>query len=203
MIRLVIFDLDDVLYGYDRDARVVHLVTVTGLPEAHVRHALWGDDFEDRAEAGEWPRGEDYLREFNRRLGVAVTRADWVAARRISMMPDDVTIGLASAVKERAEVGLLTNNSSLLVEEIAAIAPAIVPVFARRLHGSSQFGARKPDPEVFRRYLKHYGIAPNQSLFVDDAAENVDGAEDAGLAGHHFKGAEGLRRRLEALELIG
>ncbi len=202
MIRLAIFDMDDVLYAYDREARVDHIVSATGLAPDRVREALWGGDFENRAEAGEWPTGAAYLEAFNRRLGFDLPRADWVAARRASMRPDTATIALAEALKASVAVGLLTNNASLLREEIAVIAPEIVPVFAPRLHASVDFGARKPDPAVFLRYLDRYGIAPQEALFVDDGADNVAGAENLGMAGHVFAGAEGLRGWLASLSLL-
>lgn len=51
---------------------------------------------------------------------------------------------------------------------------------------SGDIGLRKPDPAVFRLALERSGWEPGRVLFVDDVAANVEAAEAAGMAAHHF-----------------
>ena len=44
-------------------------------------------------------------------------------------------------------------------------------------------GMRKPDPESFGVILKENNLKGQETLFVDDAILNVEGAEQAGLKG--------------------
>jgi HAD superfamily hydrolase (TIGR01509 family) len=44
----------------------------------------------------------------------------------------------------------------------------------------------KPSVDAFRAVAAKAGIDPARSLFVDDVAANVDGAREAGFAGHVF-----------------
>ncbi|HEX8366743.1 MAG TPA: HAD family phosphatase [Allosphingosinicella sp.] len=60
----------------------------------------------------------------------------------------------------------------------------------------------KPDPALYLRALRRFGLEPAEALFVDDRAINVDGAEAVGMHGHLFTDAASLRCRLEAEGLL-
>lgn len=67
---------------------------------------------------------------------------------------------------------------------------------------SGEEGVLKPDPEIFRRLADRFGLVPDETLFVDDAAVNVVGARAAGFVAHHFVGADTLEATLVELRLI-
>ena len=52
---------------------------------------------------------------------------------------------------------------------------------------SHVMGMRKPDIESFQYIMKENGLAGNETLFVDDAMVNVQGAEQAGLKGLYLR----------------
>ncbi len=52
-----------------------------------------------------------------------------------------------------------------------------------RAYYSHVLGMRKPDKASFEHILKENGLIGQETLFVDDAQVNVDGAENAGLKG--------------------
>ena len=54
----------------------------------------------------------------------------------------------------------------------------------------------KPDPAIYALAIERFGIDPAGALFVDDNAQNVAGAEAAGIAGHLFRDAMALERDL-------
>ena len=49
---------------------------------------------------------------------------------------------------------------------------------------------------------ERFDLTPERTLFIDDVAENVAGAESVGFIGHHFTGAAVLRARLTARGLV-
>ena len=59
----------------------------------------------------------------------------------------------------------------------------------------------KPDPAIYRVLLARNGLDPATCLFIDDVAENVEGARSVGMRGHHFLSPEGLAAELAALGL--
>lgn len=56
----------------------------------------------------------------------------------------------------------------------------------------------KPDPRIYRLLTDEYGLEPSECLFVDDNADNVRGAEVAGMRGHLFTTPEALEADLRA-----
>ncbi len=46
MIAAVLFDMNDVLYRYDRGRRVARLAAFSGLAETVVEAAIWGSGYE-------------------------------------------------------------------------------------------------------------------------------------------------------------
>jgi 2-haloacid dehalogenase len=60
----------------------------------------------------------------------------------------------------------------------------------------------KPDPAIYYLALDRFGLRPADALFVDDRKINVEGALAVGMAAHLFTDAAGLRARLEAEGLL-
>lgn len=196
---LIIFDLDETLVDFVPARRLEFLAGLTGLPQDRIHASIWGSDFERRAEQGAYASGDAYLAGFNERLGFELTREQWIAARRVAMRVRPEMVALVSELKPHFELALLTNNGALLREALPALAPEICTLIDRRLHASCDFGARKPDPEVFTRLVARYGVAPGRALFIDDHDEFVEGAQLAGLAAILFQSEPQLRASLRAL----
>ncbi|MFC5949552.1 HAD-IA family hydrolase [Pseudonocardia lutea] len=60
-------------------------------------------------------------------------------------------------------------------------------------------GARKPDPEAFRRTAERLGLAPGDCVVVDDLPVNVRGASAAGAVGVRHTDPDATLRELEIL----
>ena len=195
MLRLVLFDMDDVLCHYDWRSRVTALSRLSGRSFADLEAAIWNSGFEDASDAGQID-ADAYLEGFEARLGIPFTRDAWVANRRAAMTPWPDMLELAKAISSHACVAILTNNGHLTGEHIDALFPELRPVFGERICVSAQFRTQKPDPDVYRRALAHLCFEPHETLFTDDKPENVEGAIAAGLHGHVHAGAVALRARL-------
>jgi 2-haloacid dehalogenase len=61
---------------------------------------------------------------------------------------------------------------------------------------SGEVGVAKPDPRIFARFCERVGRRPEDCVFVDDVATNVDAARAYGFDALVFRGANGLRREL-------
>ena len=196
---LIIFDLDETLVDFVPARRLEFLATLTGLPQDRIHASIWGSDFERGAEQGVYATGADYLAGFNQRLGFELTREQWIAARRAAMRARPEVIAVVAELKPHFELALLTNNGALLRESLPVLVPEVCALIDRRLHASCDFGARKPEPEVFTRLVARYGVNPARALFVDDHDEFVAGARTAGLAAIQFQSAIQLRESLRSL----
>lgn len=63
---------------------------------------------------------------------------------------------------------------------------------------SCEVGLSKPDPRIYELCLERLGLPAASTLFVDDRADNVEGAARIGLRTLQFEGPDALER-LQAL----
>lgn len=54
----------------------------------------------------------------------------------------------------------------------------------------------KPDPSIYRLLLERHGLDAGETLFIDDARANIEGARSVGLQTHRFVSPEALREDL-------
>ena len=67
---------------------------------------------------------------------------------------------------------------------------------------SGDENTRKPFSDIYEILMSRYNVAPHEAVFIDDNLKNVEAAEKLGITGIHFKGAEELRERLGALDIV-
>lgn len=192
----VIFDMDGVLCDYDFAARMAHMARSTGCAPADIEAAIFTSGWDDRSDRGEIG-GEEYLRGCTERLGAEVTLEAWLSARGQAMTPKTEVLDLACGLAGRVALGVFTNNNELLAQNLPALFPAVHEIFAPHVFVSGVLKHAKPDPAAFRHVLeKLSGIAPARALFIDDSAEYLAGAAEAGLHTHRFADAGTLAAAL-------
>jgi putative hydrolase of the HAD superfamily len=199
---LVLFDLDGVLCRYHRAGRRQELAAFAATTPDAVQAAIWDSGFEEAADRGEYD-AEGYLREFGRRLGYPLTRAQWIANRKASLTPWPEMLALVRRVQRATAAAVLTTNGPLMLEAIDEIYPELLPLFGREnLHFSCALGATKSEPEGFRRVLEKRGLAATDCFFLDDHADYVATARQVGLDAQLFESpsqAEALLHQRDAL----
>lgn len=201
-ISLVLFDMDDVLVHYDRSVRVNWLAQRSGRTPDEVIQAIWGSGLEDKADAG-LIDDTAYLRETGALLGCPVSLEDWLQARRESMSPNLEMLALATELSRQCQIAVLTNNPRLVETHIASLCPPLASLFGTHVYASASFHAAKPSAEAYLKCIGALGVAPAQTLFIDDLAANVEGARNAGLFGHRFAGHALLLEALLEYRLPG
>lgn len=55
----------------------------------------------------------------------------------------------------------------------------------------------KPDKAIYNCLLERYGLQPEESIFLDDNADNVAGAEAVGMGAIRFESAHQAERELK------
>lgn len=198
---LVLFDLDDVLVGYDHARRLATLSERTGTTPKVAHRALFASGVEKAADQGVLDVAGT-LAALAAELGAPVTLEDWIAARADAMAPRPEVLALAQATAEVAQVAILTNNGLLLRDHLEQMHPPLFPLFRGKVFCSAQFGRSKPDPAIYRACLAALGVAPADALFIDDKVANANGARAAGLRAHHYQGSSGLRSALQTHRLL-
>lgn len=200
-MRAVIFDVGNVLYGWDPESFLARQ-----LPEDEARLRFIED-----VGLWEWHDGLDGGRRFDEAAaelsGKFPQYAHLIAAwgERFGETIDAPVHGVHAIVEELDSRGVplfaITNFSADFWPPFQAREQAFFRRF-RDIVVSGEEKLLKPDPAIYQRALRRFGLAPPQALFVDDRAINVEGAEAVGMKAHLFTDAEDLRRRLVREGLI-
>ncbi|MDX5401030.1 MAG: HAD family phosphatase [Rhodobacterales bacterium] len=111
------------------------------------------------------------------------------------------SVRLLRALRARGVPVFALSNFGL---EPFAMARATYPFLDEfdQLYLSGALGVTKPAPRIYELLEARCGIPPDQLLFTDDRAENIDAAAARGWQTHLFDGPEGWARRLIAADLL-
>jgi len=192
MISTLICDMDGLLCRYDVVRRLELLSGWSGQTPEAIRAVIFDSGFEEEAERG-LLSADEYLREFGERLGYPLTVAQWVESRRVATVPDDAVLELVRRLSATHTVAMFTNNPFLLKRHLGEVFPAVTDLFGERAFVSEELGARKPEPEAFRRLAARLEREPGEILFIDDKLDNVAGARESGLQAAQASGIDQVR----------
>jgi putative hydrolase of the HAD superfamily len=108
-------------------------------------------------------------------------RDDFFAGDRI----DEELVGFIRDLKANYKIGMITNawpDIREWIEEDAKIADAFDHILV-----SSEVGMVKPTKAIYLLSLEALEVQPEQSIFIDDFIENIEGAQAIGMQGIHFQ----------------
>jgi putative hydrolase of the HAD superfamily len=185
--RAVLLDLGGVLIDVRFERTLAHWATAAGLDARDLGADFTPDEAYDRLERGECDFAE-FAHRLRARLDVTLDDATllegWNAALGEAM---DGARALVEAAATRWPLYLFSNtNAAHHAHWSRAHAALLSPL--REVFVSNELGARKPDPEAFRRVLSHMGLGAGEVAFFDDLAGNVRGARQAGLTAWQVAG---------------
>ncbi len=89
-------------------------------------------------------------------------------------------------LKHRYRIYLLSNINELHIAEFENIYQQHFPNGSihdvmDEVYYSCRIGKRKPEPASFLHIIDEQGLIPEETLFIDDSADNVKGAQQVGL----------------------
>ena len=111
--------------------------------------------------------------------------------------------GTVEIVRELRAAGMPTYALSNWSAETFPVTLSRFP-FLREMDGlliSGEAGVGKPDPAIFREFLRRFGLVASQTVFIDDWDRNIATARELGLVAIQFTDAAALRTELRALGL--
>jgi 2-haloacid dehalogenase len=197
----VVFDVGNVLYGWDP-----HSFLARQIPEDEARlrfiedTGLW--DWHDTLDGGR-PYDEAAAELSEKFPDYAAYISAW--GERFGETISDPVPGVHAIVDELEARGVplfaITNFSADFWKPFREKEDA----FFRRFQSivvSGEEKLLKPDPAIYYLALDRFGLKPQEALFIDDRAINVEGAEAVGMHAHLFTSAATLRRRLEEEGLL-
>lgn len=181
----LLFDLGGVILNvhYERTADAFRKLGVTDF-DRHFTQFKSSELFE-QLERGEVDEAE-FLEAFRAQTGLQATDEAIVEAwnAMLGELPAD-RLQLLSRLSRHYRLFLLSNTNIIHLKGFYQIVADQYGIDFDRLfegsHYSHELGARKPEPEAFRRVVSRHRLNPHRTLFIDDSQPNLDGARKAGL----------------------
>ena len=194
-IRHLVFDLGKVL---------VHFSYSQLFPLLRRRGALFSDidEFAERVGLIEYEHGRmttpEFLDRLNGLLSAPLSLEELEQAWCGIFTPQPQMLALARRLRPQVKVHIISNTGEIhwqYLRERFALDDLCEGSFA-----SCEVGHMKPTAEIYRIAEERFGFAPPQAVFIDDRAENVDGAKACGWHGIHHRS---YGQTLEALAELG
>lgn len=185
---LLALDLVGVAGRDTRARRLERIGAGCGLEPDDVHARIWASGFDAACDAGRYTLPSART-EARRLLGSDPTDDDLRAWWAAGVDPDPDVLALTDRVRARGiPTALLTNNGPLLLDALEHHELDEIRSRFDRLGFCFRYGARKPDRAAYAAFAADVGVPMEGIAFVDDSADNVDGARAAGLRAHLFEG---------------
>ncbi len=199
-IKHVVFDIGKVLIHYDPERPFLHLI-----PDADERrHFLanvcthdWNIE-QDRGRS--WEEAEDLLiaEHPQHEANIRKFRKHW---QEMPFAAIDESVALMRGlIASGVDVTMLTNFAADTFAEAMIMYPFLTEPRGVTVSGDAK--VIKPDREIYRIHTETFGLDPAATLFIDDSAANVKGAQDFGWQAVVFVSAGQLRADLRELGLV-
>ena len=96
---------------------------------------------------------------------------------------------LLKALKKQYRVFLLSNTNEIHINAFEKLIEKTCPLpefehLFEKIYYSCRIHLRKPDVECFLEVLKDSNLKPEETIFIDDSAQHLTGAKQAGITAH-------------------
>jgi putative hydrolase of the HAD superfamily len=182
-IRAVYFDLGGVIVRTEFQAPRQHLAERLGIEYNGLVKQVFDSETADQASLGLISEQEHWAA-VARRLHLPESE---IQAMREEFFAGDITdlhlLDFMRGLRKQYKVGLLSNAWSGLRPWI--VSKKFEDVFDA-MTISAEVGVMKPDVRIYRIALETLGVAPAESVFLDDFQDNVAGARAVGMQAIQF-----------------
>ncbi len=196
-IRAVIFDFGGVLINQGDDRPRLSLAKQLGVPLSRIDRLVFNSETSEKASKGEIHVAEHW-EAVRQALGIAPGGMPAFLDKYWSA--EEVNWGLLEYIRSLRplyKVGLLSNAWDDLRQTMHE-RWNIDGLFDEMII-SAEVKLVKPDPRIFRLAVQRLQVQPDETVFVDDVAENVDIASKEGL---HAIQYQDLHQTLDRLKTI-
>ncbi len=201
LVDNVIFDLGAVIIDIDFDLTTHAFATLAGVSFHEADEKIKKLDVYDIYERGKLSDAQfrDFLRDiFNLNQSDQEIDAAWNAL--LLELPKE-RVELVKKISDSKRTFLLSNTSNIHIMETNNILQKSAGVgrlndMVEKAYFSYEIEMRKPDREIYEYVLQDSGLDPQRTLFVDDNADNIIGANAVGLHTLHLVAPNDIRKAL-------
>ncbi len=198
MIQNIIFDFGGVFFEIDYHAPVREFKKLGFSDFDKIYAQAAQTDLFDQLETGKISN-EDFYQRIEAYCPAGTTRQQVIDAwNSILLYIDPSKVAIAEAMKARGlRTFLLSNTNAIHVAEFERMIDEKMGIdqFKKcfeKIYYSNEIGIKKPYPETFLQVCQWNNLNPDETLFIDDSIQHVQGAKKAGLQVAHLTSGNSL-----------
>jgi putative hydrolase of the HAD superfamily len=200
-IKNIIFDLGGVILNLDYTKTVdefkkIGLLNFQDLYSQKMQNILF-DDFEKGK-----IKPEEFISSFKESENLKIKEIDFINAWNAMLLEIPVKkLEFIDALKKDYNVFLLSNTNEIHISKFEDDLKKnnMLNQFYKcfdKIYYSSRMGKRKPEENCFNQVLEENGLIAENTLFIDDSIQHIEGAKKAGIKTFH------LEKNMSILDLV-
>lgn len=194
MIRALLFDLGNVLVGFDFARGYRAIEGITARPPEEIQRLINRSGLVVPYERGEIS-SEDFVAQLSDALGLRLSYREFCDLWSTIFLPDPLLPeALLASLRRRYRMVLISNTNHIHYQTIKNAYPVVRHFDARVL--SFRVGAAKPSQIMYEEAVRQAGCRPEECFFTDDMPEFVEAARACGIDAVQFQGREQLEQDL-------
>ena len=201
-VKAVIFDLGNVLIGFDHRIAVRRILKYTGKLEQEIY-----DLFFDSGLTREFEKGKIASREFFKQvksiLQLKISYAEFLPIWNEIFFPRPGVSEFISFLNPGLTLVLLSNINKLHYDYILNTFPSAIALFGKaNVIPSYITGFVKPEKEIYDLAIQKAACGRENIVYVDDRLDLVEAAQNYGIKSIRFQNVEELKREFRDLGII-
>ncbi len=200
-IKNIIFDLGGVIINLDINKTIQEFNKLSKMPFESIYSQLQQTPIFDKFDKGEIS-DSIFFNELQKTLGLPISKEKLTFAWNAMLLyfPKN-RLDLLQKLKPNYRLFLLSNTNETHITEFETIlfkqhGYKNLDSFLEKVYYSCSMGKRKPNTDIFNYVLNTHNLNPQETLFIDDSPQHVDGALKTGIQ------AKLLDKNKEVIDLI-
>lgn len=200
MIKTIIFDLGNVIVSFDHRKISERLKSASEHSTDEIYAKAVVSEIVQQYNLGKISTDE-FLAAVNQELNMEVGYEDFYAAWNCTFLPETiVSERLIKTLSEKYRLLILSDTNEMHFDFIRENY-SLMNYFDDFVV-SHKINVVKPSAEIFRKAVELADCLPEECLFIDDLAANVEGAQKCGLQAIQFVSPDQLEEDLKARNLL-
>ena len=198
MIKNIIFDVGNVLFGYDPNHVLNQLLPENKYHDSYLTHFINADIWQDLDrgtvdESSLIDKLVNLIPDPNLEDNLSIILDNFI----FHMQLFDDSRSLFLNLKKRYPMYILSNFQAVPFAKLREMHPFLYQADGTIVSAHHQL--MKPEPEIYQLLISRYQLHPNECVFIDDLEANIVAAEAEGINGIHFKSADQVKDQLKIL----
>lgn len=200
-IKNIIFDLGGVIINLDINKTIQEFNKLSKMPFESIYSQLQQTPIFDKFDKGEIS-DSIFFNELQKTLGLPISKEKLTFAWNAMLLDFPKNrLDLLQKLKPNYRLFLLSNTNETHITEFETIlfkqhGYKNLESFFETVYYSCRMGKRKPNTDIFNYVLNTQNLNPQETLFIDDSPQHVDGALKTGIQ------AKLLDKNKEVIDLI-